>query len=316
MASTKTLSGGIVLPTSGFGTWNFFENTPAMTEAVKTAIDQGYRIIDTAWAYENEKEVGAGVNAKIQDGTVRREELIVCSKLWNSEHRKDLVKPAVQECLKSMALDYIDIYYIHWPVAFKENAGPRPKDDEGKLIMSDTDYVETYQALEECVDEGLIRNIGLSNFNHRQVQRVVANSRIKPLVNQLEIHPYLTNTQLVDFCHSQGVQVIAYSPFGAKLRPWKQDTDPVVLEDPIITAIAQRVQRTTAQVVLRYLLQRDLIVLTRSSSAARMKENIQVYDFELLDDDMAQINSLNKNFRAYKLEWWEHSQYWPFHEDY
>jgi len=182
--------------------------------------------------------------------------------------------------------------------------------------MSDTDYVETYQALEECVDEGLIRNIGLSNFNHRQVQRVVANSRIKPLVNQLEIHPYLTNTQLVDFCHSQGVQVIAYSPFGAKLRPWKQDTDPVVLEDPIITAIAQRVQRTTAQVVLRYLLQRDLIVLTRSSSAARMKENIQVYDFELLDDDMAQINSLNKNFRAYKLEWWEHSQYWPFHEDY
>lgn len=193
-----------------------------MERALKYALSVGYRHIDTAWIYFNDVVINKVVKECCESSggsggqSVRREDLFVACKLWNTFHSKELVSQGLNQSLKNYGLDYLDAYYIHWPTGFQENPGndPYPKDNNGKLIFSDVDYVETYKAIEDCYNNGLIKCIGLSNFNQSQIENVLKNCKVRPSVIQLEVHPYFQNEKLVEFCQNNGIIVVAYAPLG------------------------------------------------------------------------------------------------------
>ncbi|KAI8520197.1 hypothetical protein Bbelb_034540 [Branchiostoma belcheri] len=243
--------------------------------AVRTALDAGYRHIDCAWNYFNEKEVGQAIRDKIAEGKVKREDVFVTTKLWCTFHRPEDVKRGFQESLKSLGLDYIDLFLIHGPPAFKPGPKWFPTDDSD---FDDTDYVDTFKAMESLVDEGLCRAIGVSNFNPQQLERVLQNCRIKPAVNQVELHPYLVQQKLVDYCKSKDVVITAYSPLGSPGRDFAQPGEARVLEDPVVLDIAKNHGKTPAQVLLRYHLDRGIVVIPKSVTPSRIKENLQLQD--------------------------------------
>jgi diketogulonate reductase-like aldo/keto reductase len=264
-------------------------------EAVKVAISTGYRLIDCAYAYGNEAEVGQAIKAKIDDGTVKREDLFVISKLWNTRHRPEDVRYSLQESLDLLGLQYLDLYLIHWPHAMKSNRTDNfPRDAAGKLIYDDVDYLDTYKAMEPLVREGLTRDIGVSNFNSRQVQRVLENCSVKPAVNQIEIHPYLPNEKLVKFCQEKEVRVMAYAPLASPDRPWAPSGEPILVEDPRLKAIAAKYNKSPAQVIFRWLLQRDIIIIPKSGTPSRIVENFNVFDFKLSAEDISAMAVFDK----------------------
>lgn len=251
------------------------------------------------------------------------EDLFITSKLWNTFHRPDLVRPALETTLKNLNTSYVDLYLIHWPFAYKEEGELFPKDANDQIAFSSVDFVDTWHALEELVDAGLAKSIGLSNFNKAQTQRVLDNSRIRPAVNQIECHPYLTQQKLSAYLKSVGIVVTAYSPLGSPNRPWVTKDDPVLLEDPKvrcelichseklhvaqmnhsellhpqITSLAKKYNKTSAQILIRYQLQRGHAVIPKSVTKERIISNAQVFDFELTADDLALINSFECNGR-------------------
>lgn len=186
-----------------------------VAQGVKDAIDAGYRLIDGAHVYENEHEVGEGVNAKIKEGVVKREDLFVTSKLWNTFHDPKDVRGACEHTLKQLQLDYLDLYLIHWPIGYGLSKELFPKNEAGESLHSNFDLMDTWRAMEELVDAGLTKSIGISNYNIKQVDYIYDNARIKPVTNQFECHPYLLNKELREHCKSKNIVVTAYSPLGS-----------------------------------------------------------------------------------------------------
>lgn len=225
------------------------------------------------------------------------EDIFVTSKLWNTFHRPDLVEGACRATLKNLGLDYLDLYLIHWPMAYKEGDALFPTDENGKTAYSDVDFVDTWKAMEKLVGLGLTKGVGISNFNSKQVERVLQVAKIKPVVNQIECHPYLAQVKLSPFCAQRGLVVTAYSPLGSPNRPWAKPDDPQLMEDPKIVSIAKKYKKTPAQILIRYQIQRGHVVIPKSVNKARIQSNFEVFDFELTEDDIKLITTFDCNGR-------------------
>ncbi|KAL7030659.1 hypothetical protein ACKWTF_006743 [Chironomus riparius] len=314
MASpTVTLNNGQQFPIVGLGTWN----SPAgeVAQAVKDAIDAGYRHIDCAYVYENEHEVGQAITAKIAEGVVKREDLFITSKLWNTFHDPKEVRGAFEITLKRLNLDYLDLYLIHWPMGYVKSDELFPKNEAGQHLHTNFDLLDTYRAMEELVDAGLTKSIGVSNFNIRLVTKIVDNSRIKPVVNQFECHPYLLNKKLREHCKSKNLVVTAYSPLGSPGRPYATAEDRNILHEPKLKAIAEKYNKSPAQILIRLQIQFGNVVIPKSVTKERIISNIDVFDFELTDEDIKDLESFGYTQRACVLEIDGSHPDYPFHED-
>jgi diketogulonate reductase-like aldo/keto reductase len=269
--------GSGAIPAIGFGT--LIPDHLATTQATKTALEVGFRHLDCAERYRNEDAVGSAIQTAFQAGTVRREDIFVTTKLWNTNHRPERVKAAFDASRKRLQIDYVDCYLIHTPFAFQPGDEQDPRDGLGQVVYdAGVTLVETWQALERLVDEGHCRSIGLSDVTLEKVQEIVAAARIKPAVVQVESHPYLPEWELLDFCHDHGIVLLAFAALGHGLAP-------KVVDDPVITAIAQRVHKTPAQVVLAWAVQRGTAFLTTSTTPRYIQEN---FDIATLPEDAMQ----------------------------
>lgn len=306
------------MPVLGFGTYAPIEIPKSKaTEATKVAIDVGFRHIDAAYFYQNEEEVGQALRDKMADGTVKREDLFYTTKIWTTFLRPELVRQCLERSLKKLGLDYVDLCLIHIPIAMKPGEELLPKDANGKLILERVDIRDTWEALEKCKDAGLSKSIGVSNFNHKQLELILNKPglKYKPTCNQVECHPYLNQSKLLEFCKSKDIVLVAYSALGSHRDPnWVRSDSPYLLEDPVLKTIAKKHNRSPAQVALRYQLQRGVVVLAMSFKEKEIKENFQAFDFELAPEDMKTIDSLNRNFRYSEMTFaLDHPDY-PFSE--
>ncbi|KAK8749066.1 hypothetical protein OTU49_015660, partial [Cherax quadricarinatus] len=314
LGRTINFSNGRSIPILGLGTWK--SKPGEVTAAVKDAITAGYRHIDCAHVYCNEPEVGVAIAAVIKDGTVTRDELFITSKVWNTFHAKLSVLPALKTTLANLGLDYLDLYLIHWPTGFKEGGDLFPVDSTGKKLYSDIDYVETWEAMEECVKLGLTRSIGVSNFNKKQLERVLKVAKVPIANSQIEVHPYLPQNKLIEFCKSKDITVTAYSPLGSPDRPWAKPGDPVLTEEPKVKTLAQKYKKSPAQILIRFQIDRGLIVIPKSVTKSRIEENFQIWDFQLSSEDIKLLESLECNGRVCTIDELSDHPYYPFHDEY
>lgn len=267
LQATTTLHNGVKMPWLGLGVFKV-EEGPEVISAVKTAIKMGYRSIDTAAIYQNEEGVGIGIREGIKEAGISREDLFITSKVWNADFGYDSTLEAYETSLKKLALDYLDLYLIHWPVAGK--------------------YKETWRALETLYSEGRVRSIGVSNFQIHHLKDVMNDSSVTPMVNQVEYHPKLSQVDLHTFCKQHHIQLEAWSPL----------MQGHLLEDSTLKEIAATHGKSVAQVILRWDLQNGVVTIPKSTNEHRILENSSIFDFHLAPDEMEQIAALNENKRT------------------
>ncbi|HEK1767454.1 TPA: aldo/keto reductase [Pseudomonas putida] len=256
------------MPAVGFGT--LFRDLSMTTEAVKCALETGFRHFDCAERYRNETQIGDAFAQVFSAGSISREEVFITTKLWNTNHRPERVRPAFEASCQRLQVDYIDCYLIHTPFAFQAGDDQDPRDVFGHVLYdAEVQLMDTWRALESLVDEGRCRSIGLSDIGLDALKDIVANARIKPAVVQIESHPYLPEWEMLEFCKAHGIILLAFAPLGHGMEP-------NVLEDSVITAIARQVQKTPAQVALAWAVQRGTAFLTTSVNPGRIQENIDI----------------------------------------
>ncbi|HEX4607820.1 MAG TPA: aldo/keto reductase [Urbifossiella sp.] len=261
-------NGSGTIPALGFGT--LIPDPVATRAATKAALEAGFRQIDASERYRNETEVGEATQEVFKAGKIKREEVFIATKLWNNNHRPERVKPAFEASLKRLQLDHVDLYLIHTPFAFQPGDEQDPRDANGNVIYdTGITLLETWGALERLVGEGRCKAIGLSDVNLAQTKQVFEAGRIKPAVVHVESHPYLPQWELLDYCRTNGIVLQAFAALG-------HSSEPKLLEDAVVTAIARRVNKTPAQVLLAWAIQRGTALLTTSKTLSRIKENFDV----------------------------------------
>jgi alcohol dehydrogenase (NADP+) len=290
------LGSGDQLPALGLGTW---KSAPgAVHAAVKEALTIGYRHIDCAPAYQNEPEVGKAVVEAIASGMVARKDLWLTSKLWNDAHAPAQVRPALEKTLADLRVDFLDLYLIHWPVVFKPGV-MFPRRGEEYIALEDQPISLTWKALEDCVTAGLVRNIGVCNFNIPKLDALCRQASIRPAMNQIELHPYLQQEATLEFCRKNGIIVTAYSPLGSGDRPagMKKSSEPTLLDNPTIQRVAAKHEATPAQVLLAWGLGRKTVVIPKSVTPERLRQNLAAARLVLDAQDMADIAELDRGYR-------------------
>jgi alcohol dehydrogenase (NADP+) len=293
---------GDTMPLFGLGTWK--AEPGAVKDAVTEALRLGYRHIDCAHVYGNEAEVGAAL-AEAFRGGLGREEVWITSKLWNDSHGAERPRAALDTTLSNLGLAHLDLYLIHWPVPLKPGVGV-PKTPEEMYSLDEVPLGTTWAAMEGLVDAGLTRHIGVSNFSIRHLRDVMAGARIRPEMNQIELHPYLQQPDMLAFCADAGIPLTAYAPLGSADRPaaLRADDEPVLLDDPVIRRIAARHGATPAQVLIAWGLARGTAVIPKSVTPARLAENLAATDVTLSDRDMAEIAGLDQARRYVNGDFW------------
>ncbi|KAL3119934.1 hypothetical protein niasHT_007062 [Heterodera trifolii] len=310
-----SLNSGFPMPQIGFGTWMC--KPTEVNEIVKNAIRNGYRHLDCAFIYQNQSEIGAALKEMVQHGEIKREDLFITSKVWNTFHSFDAALANVHKSLEQLGLDYLDLCLIHWPMGYKEGTELFPKDAEGqKVFLSDVDFLDTWRALEKAVALGKVRSIGVSNFNSAQIQRIIDNCNIRPSVLQTECHVFFQQKKLRTFCKNNGIHFVASCPLGSSAdNSFRKSEYPSVFEHPTISEIASLLQKSNAQVALRFLTQFGVGVVPRSSDAQRQRQNLDIFGFSLNDQQMAQIEALDTGKRILYLTVSAHSPHFPFGTD-
>ncbi|RIV06366.1 aldo/keto reductase [Priestia flexa] len=267
LQDTVTLNNGVKMPGFGLGVFKV-EEGPELVEAVKAAIKNGYRNIDTAAIYENEEGVGEGIRQGLKETGLSREELFVTSKVWNSDLGYEETLKAYETSLQKLGLDYLDLYLIHWPVERK--------------------YKDAWRALETLYKDGKVKAIGVSNFQIHHLEDLLQDAEVKPVINQVEYHPRLTQKELRAYCEQQNIQLEAWSPL----------MQGELLDNDVLSAIASKHNKSTAQVILRWDVQNGVITIPKSTKEHRIIQNADIFDFKLTSDEMKQIDALNQNHRV------------------
>lgn len=306
MTANRIKVGNEMMPALGLGLWKIEKSETAVS--VKEAIKAGYRHLDSAADYGNEREVGEGIAQAIEGGLCTREELWITSKLWNTYHSPEHVQAACEKTMSDLGVDYLDLYLIHFPIAlkyvdFNDRYPPEwffdPSAENPIMETAAVPLHETWQAMETLVEKGLVKQIGVCNYNSGLLHDLVAYSKIKPAMLQIESHPYLTQERLLRIAKDYDLAVTAFSPLGALsyVALDMANKGESVLEQEVVKLAAARVNRTPAQVVLRWGVQRGCAIIPKTSKVERLKENFALFDFELNESEMAAISDLNLNRR-------------------
>ena len=292
------------MPAIGLGTWKMDDGSA--TAAVKSALEQGYRHIDCAPIYLNEKDVGAAFGDVFNAGNVKREDCWVTSKLWCNRHRPDLVEGALKETLADLQLDYLDLFMIHWPIVFRHDIH-RPESGADFVSLEDMPLEDTWAAMEACLSAGLCRNIGVCNFSIKKLNILLEKGTIKPAANQVECHPFLPQNELLEFCQSNGIQMVAYSPLGSGDRPERmvEEADPSLFDVSEVNELAASKGVTAGQVLLAWAVNRGTVAIPKSSNPARQLENLNAGSIELTSEELKTIDNIATKHRYVHGRFWE-----------
>ncbi|KAM7534879.1 hypothetical protein Aperf_G00000117075 [Anoplocephala perfoliata] len=307
------LNNGHRIPQLAFGTFDAAREVAS--DAIEEALAAGYRHFDCAMLYGNEKEVGQGIAESLKKHGLRREDIFVNSKLWCDRHDPRAVRKTCEESLKNLGLDYLDLYLIHWPVSYHDLEGVEPDlNDPNSIVYESHKLEDTWSAMEKLIPAGLVKSIGVSNFNKRQIEHIIKNGKIIPAVNQVEVNLHCLNTKLIEFCQSKNIVVEGYSPFGSP-GFYKNQTNPI-LELEAVVEIAKNHNITPAQVIVRHGLQRKIVVIAKSVTPERIHSNYDVLGFELSEEEMNRLNQAGLNKRIVSMPGFAKHPEYPFHDEF
>jgi alcohol dehydrogenase (NADP+) len=298
-----TLNDRTVMPAFGLGTWKSpkGEVKTAVTEAMKV----GYRHIDAAWIYQNEQEVGEGIQEAIASNFANREDLFITSKLWNTFHQPEAVERGCEETLKALNLDYLNLYLIHWPIAFRPEK-PQQNSPEDFFSINELPLSKTFEAMVTLREKGLVKSVGVSNCGISTLEKLINETGVVPAVNQVEMHPYNPQIELLNYCKVKGIRVTAYSPLGSSDRPdsMKKKDEPPLLENETVGAIAAQENLSSAQLLIAWGISRDTIVIPKSTNASRITENLAAAAHTLSAAAKAALDDISIRYRYVTVDSW------------